>query len=81
LEVVVTGERADLVGAAARRYTPDGVLAWGEPGSGPLWENRPPGRAYVCRGGTCLAPVGVPADLLEAIAEAEILVAGPARAV
>jgi hypothetical protein len=80
LEVVVTGERADLVEAVASRFTPDGVLAWGEPGDGPLWESRPPDRAFVCRGGTCLAPVRSPAELMEAIAEAELASSGRATA-
>ena len=30
-EVVITGERPDLVDAVHRRYLPTSVLAWGEP--------------------------------------------------
>lgn len=59
-EVVVTGERPDLVREAQRRFRPHTVLAWGEPGSGPLWEGRDErggdGRAYVCRDHVCQAP-------------------------
>ncbi len=60
-EVVVTGDRPDLVGVVLRRFRPTTVLAWGERGTGPLWEGRTgdgaDGRAYVCRNHACLAPV------------------------
>jgi uncharacterized protein YyaL (SSP411 family) len=60
-EVVVTGDRPDLVAAVHRRFRPTTVLAWGERGSGPLWEGRDEvgtaGRAYVCRDHACRAPV------------------------
>ncbi len=39
-EVVVTGDRPDLVHPVQRRFLPTTVLAWGEPGTGPLWEGR-----------------------------------------
>ena len=61
-EVVITGDRPDLVEAAQRRWSPGAVLAWGEPTASPLWEGRdergPDGRAYVCRDQVC----GLPAD-------------------
>jgi len=63
-EVVVTGDRPDLVQVAQRRFRPDAVLAWGEPGTGPLWEGRgesgAEGRGYVCRDHTCAAPADTP---------------------
>ncbi|MFM7069698.1 MAG: thioredoxin domain-containing protein, partial [Actinomycetes bacterium] len=57
-EVVVTGDRVDLVDEVTNAYRPTTVLAWGEPGHGPLWEGRDPaaGAAYVCRNYTCAAP-------------------------
>jgi hypothetical protein len=55
-EIVVTGERADLVAAVHGRYLPNAVLAWGEPYASPLWDDRPPGAAYVCEGYSCKAP-------------------------
>ncbi len=64
-EVAVVGDRPDLVAAAARRYRPKAVLAWGEPYPSPLWEGRQPGRAYVCRGYACQEPVDT-VDALEA---------------
>ena len=61
-EVVITGDRPDLVEAAQRRWSPGAVLAWGEPTASPLWEGRDErgsdGRAYVCRDQVC----GLPAD-------------------
>lgn len=56
-EIVVTGERPDLVAAVQTKYLPNAVLAWGEPYSSPLWTARPDGRAYVCEHYACQAPV------------------------
>ena len=61
-EIVITGERPDLVAAVQRRWIPAAVLAWGEPTDSPLWEGRDErgaqGRAYVCHDRVC----GLPAD-------------------
>lgn len=61
-EIVITGDRSDLVEAVQRRWLPTAVLAWGEPTASPLWEGRDErgteGRAYVCRDQVC----GLPAD-------------------
>ena len=62
-EIVITGDRADLVGVAHRRWLPHAVLAWGEPYDSALWSNRSDGWAYVCRGGVCQLPVQTPAEL------------------
>jgi uncharacterized protein len=62
-EVVVTGDRDDLVAAVRRRWLPDAVLAWGEATDSPLWEGRLPDRAYVCRNYTCQVPADDPATL------------------
>ncbi len=67
-EIVVVGDRADLVAAAQTRYTPDAVLAWGEPYESPLWRDRAEGFAYVCRDFACLAPVSTPEDLIAQLA-------------
>ena len=64
-QIVVTGERPDLVAAAQTRYLPNAVLAWGEPYDSPLWAGRTigptdgptGGRAYVCEHYACQAPV------------------------
>jgi uncharacterized protein YyaL (SSP411 family) len=61
-EVVISGDRPELVKAVQRRWLPTAVLAWGEPTASPLWEGRDErgaeGRAYVCRDQVC----GLPAD-------------------
>jgi hypothetical protein len=61
-EIVITGDRPDLVGAVQRQWSPTAVLAWGEPTDSPLWEGRDErgaeGRAYVCHDRVC----GLPAD-------------------
>jgi uncharacterized protein YyaL (SSP411 family) len=62
-EVVVAGDRPDLLAAVRGRYLPSAVVAWGERGDGPLWEGRDDGRAYVCRGYTCQ----LPAETVEAL--------------
>ena len=62
-EVVVTGERADLVSAVISSYRPNTVLAWGERRPGPLWDGREGNLAWVCQDRTCTAPV----DSVEAL--------------
>ncbi len=62
-EVVVAGERPDLVAVAARRYEPTMVLAWGEPTGSPLWAGRTAGAAYVCRRFVCHTPAESPEQL------------------
>ena len=68
-EVVVTGDRPDLVVAAADTWRPNVVLAWGEPFGGPMWEGRDGDRAWVCRNFACKAPVDTPDALRAALAE------------
>jgi hypothetical protein len=55
-EIVVAGERSDLVDAVHRRWLPDAVLSWGEPTPSPLWEGRQAGQAYVCHNYACQLP-------------------------
>ena len=55
-EVVVAGDRPDLVATVHRRFLPNAVLAWGERYDSPLWERREDGRAYVCQGYACQLP-------------------------
>ncbi|HEY1830856.1 MAG TPA: thioredoxin domain-containing protein [Acidimicrobiales bacterium] len=62
-EIVVTGQRPDLVGAARQQWLPRAVVAWGEADDSPLFEGRSPDLAYVCRGFACNAPVDSPAAL------------------
>ncbi|MDQ6784559.1 MAG: thioredoxin domain-containing protein [Actinomycetota bacterium] len=68
-EVVVTGDRPDLVEVVARAFLPTTVLAWGEAFDSPLWEGRAGagtgGLAFVCRNFTCAAPTGDPTVLAD----------------
>ena len=64
-EIVVVGDRPDLVAEAQTRYRPNSVLAWGEPYPSPLWTGRQPGFAYVCRQYTCQTPATTPTELAE----------------
>ncbi len=72
VEIVVAGDRPDLLEVAMATWRPHAVLAWGEPYESPLWEGRPPGAAYVCRAFTC----GLPATTPEAL-EAQLATSGP----
>ena len=63
IEVVVAGERPDLLDVVRRRWLPEGVLAWGERYDSPLWAGRDDGRAYVCQGYACRLPASSPEEL------------------
>jgi uncharacterized protein len=64
-EIVVAGDRPDLVAAIRSDLRPNAVLAWGERYASPLWEGRDDGRAYVCRSYTCRLPADTVEDLRE----------------
>jgi uncharacterized protein len=64
-EIVVSGDRPDLVGAVQRRYLPTAVLAWGEAYASPLWEGRDQPAAYVCRDFACGLPATSVDELME----------------
>jgi len=57
-EIVITGDRPDLLAEVRRRWLPDAVVAWGQPDDGPLFDGRDPqlGRAYVCQARSCRMP-------------------------
>jgi hypothetical protein len=67
-EVVVTGDRPDLVERVRSRWLPGSVLAWGEPTGTPLWEDREGSRAYVCRNQVCRLPADDPDTLSSQLA-------------
>jgi uncharacterized protein YyaL (SSP411 family) len=68
-EVVVTGDRPDLLAVVHSAWRPRAVLAWGERSASPLWEGRPDdGRVYVCHGAVCDAPVSTAEELAAALA-------------
>jgi uncharacterized protein YyaL (SSP411 family) len=64
-EIVVTGDRPDLLAEVRRRWLPAAVVAWGQPDDGPLFHGRPPelGRAYVCQARSCRMPASDPTTL------------------
>jgi uncharacterized protein len=64
-EVVIVGDRPDLVTAAHATWHPNAVLAWGERFDSPLWEGRADGNAYVCQNFACQLPVTAVEDLLQ----------------
>ncbi len=72
-EIVVTGDRPDLLAEVRRRWLPAAVVLWGEPDDGPLFEGRPPqpGLAYVCQARSCQTPA---ADTKTLAAQLETLV-------
>jgi hypothetical protein len=71
-EVVVTGDRADLLAVVRAAWRPRSVLAWGERFDSPLWEGRPDdGKAYVCRGFVCESPVDTADALTTVLAAAD----------
>jgi uncharacterized protein YyaL (SSP411 family) len=61
VDVVVTGDRADLVAFAGRQFLPRRLLIWHDSATGdapalPLLADRADGLAYVCKAGACRLP-------------------------
>lgn len=56
-EIVITGNRPDLVESTKKLWLPTAVVAFGEPYESELWQNRQPGFAYICQNYVCSAPV------------------------
>jgi uncharacterized protein YyaL (SSP411 family) len=67
-EIVVTGDRSDLLAVVHERWRPNAVVAWGTPGPGPLWQDRADGFAYVCRDAACRLPAADPETLRRQLA-------------
>ncbi len=63
VEVVIAGERPDLLRVVRSRWLPGAVVAWGERTDSPLWQDREADAAYVCREQVCRLPVTDPRGL------------------
>jgi len=66
-EIVVAGDRPDLVAFVQQRWLPTAVIAWGEPFDSPLWLERTGDRAFVCRKYACQAPSSTIDELKESL--------------
>ncbi len=64
-EIVITGDRPDLLAEVTRQWLPRAVVAWGDADTSPLFKGRPDGAAFVCRGFSCNAPASDPSTLRE----------------
>ena len=71
-EIVITGDRPDLVRLAHVVWRPDAVLAWGERYESPLWADRQDGFAHVCREHVCQLPEDTPAGFFRRLTGKEI---------
>ncbi len=67
-EIVITGDRPDLLAVVRSCWMPNSVLAWGERYDSPLWFDRLDGLAYVCEGFSCRLPVSSTDDLQSLLA-------------
>ncbi len=64
-EVVIAGDRLDLVNVVHHNFLPEVVLAWGEKTSSPLWDERLDQFGYVCHNYSCSLPAKTPQQLSE----------------
>ncbi len=62
-EIVICGERPDLLAVTHETWLPNAVRSWGTPLPGPLWEGRSDGFAYVCHNYACQLPASTPDEL------------------
>lgn len=69
-EIVVTGDRPDLLDIVRSAWRPRAVVAWGERFDSPLWEARGDGLAFVCHHYSCEAPAATPDALLQQLERA-----------
>ncbi len=63
-EIVITGDRPDLLAVVRSTWLPNAVIAWGERSASPLWEGRADGFAYVCHDHLCQLPAADVQELL-----------------
>jgi len=80
-ELVVAGDRPDLLAVIRRRWLPSAVLAWGDRTASPLWTGRLDGLAYLCRGFSCRLPTDDPDTLAGQLDELHGAFPAPGREV
>ena len=56
MEVVLPGPAGEFLHEFRQQWRPHSVVAWGEPFESPVWTDRVPGSAYVCRDHQCMLP-------------------------
>jgi uncharacterized protein YyaL (SSP411 family) len=56
IEVVLPGPAGEFLHEFRQQWRPHSVVAWGEPFDSPVWTERVPGSAYVCRDHQCMLP-------------------------
>jgi uncharacterized protein YyaL (SSP411 family) len=56
IEVVLPGPAGEFLHEFRQQWRPHSVVAWGEPFDSPVWTDRVPGSAYVCRDHQCMLP-------------------------
>ena len=66
-QIVITGDRPDLLAHVRSTWRPTAVLAWGQTYDSPLWQHRAPHLAYVCRDYSCNTPSNTVDDLRTAL--------------
>jgi len=66
-EIAVTGKRGDLVSFLQSQWLATVLLAWGESFDTPLFADRKPGLAYVCRQYACQAPASTRDELVASL--------------
>lgn len=66
-QIVITGDRPDLLAHVRSSWRPTAVLAWGQTYDSPLWQHRAPHLAYVCRDYSCNTPSNTVDDLRNAL--------------
>lgn len=66
-QIVITGDRPDLLAHVRSMWRPTAVLAWGQTYDSPLWQHRTPHLAYVCRDYSCNTPSNTVDDLRTAL--------------
>ena len=56
MEVVLPGPAGEFLHEFRQQWRPHSVVAWGKPFDSPVWTDRVPGSAYVCRDHQCMLP-------------------------